>query len=235
MQLGLETVRFHYHYLVVLLTRSSTERRLDCLHSAQEALSLLKNLVSDSEEVYNGVVWQLLYCPFTPFFVLFGEILSNQTSAEVPKYLEAMNQLSRFLDQMKPRHQAAAKLHQVALAFVQQARSIVSKEPRTDEDPKAESRRLEVQKSNNNGSSTHQHLADVEPRPISSEMTELEGFDPDLILGFLTDLPELPHAPKEDIAMPPLHLNDPSFDWFAWDSYFQAINSTSQYNTESLS
>ncbi|KAJ5847461.1 Transcription factor [Penicillium solitum] len=34
--------------------------------------------------VYNGAVWQLLYCPFTPFFVIFGNIIYSdgaQTSA----------------------------------------------------------------------------------------------------------------------------------------------------------
>ncbi|KAF4767544.1 hypothetical protein HAV15_009667 [Penicillium sp. str.  len=54
------------------------------LSSAREAISTLSCMVSSWSSVYNGAVWQLLYCPFTPFFVIFGNIIYSdgaQTSA----------------------------------------------------------------------------------------------------------------------------------------------------------
>jgi hypothetical protein len=96
--------------------------------SAKEMLHLLRYLVSDSEEVYNGIVWQLVCCPFTPFLTLFGEILANKG----PKHdadrqaLAAMQELPLFLKSMGLRNTLAAKLERIAVVIVQHAESVVN-------------------------------------------------------------------------------------------------------------
>jgi hypothetical protein len=55
--LGLNCIEFQYHSLVVFLTRRRVEERGICLASARSALSLLEALVSNSSQVYNGIVW----------------------------------------------------------------------------------------------------------------------------------------------------------------------------------
>jgi hypothetical protein len=57
MKLGLKFVDFRYHSLVVFLTRRRIADRETCLKSARSALALLGSLVSNSSQVYNGIVW----------------------------------------------------------------------------------------------------------------------------------------------------------------------------------
>lgn len=123
-------VTFQYHYLTILLARSSNRKKGRCIDSSKRMLHLLHNMVSDSEEPFNGIVWQLLCCPFTPFLTLFGEILSNgqAASAENIEALVAMEQLPIYLEKMSLRNSLAAKLERIAVVFVQHARSVVQSE-----------------------------------------------------------------------------------------------------------
>jgi hypothetical protein len=125
--LGLRTLSFQYQYLLILLARSSSRMRTQCIDSSKRMLLLLEHMVSDSEEPYNGIVWQLLCCPFTPFLALFGEILSNGMgeSEENKEALAAMEQLPVYLGKMSLRNSLAAKLERIAVVFVQHARSVI--------------------------------------------------------------------------------------------------------------
>lgn len=128
--LGLYMLDFNHSYLAILLCRHSnqTERmRRYCI----SMLNLLPHLVSDSEEVFNGIVWQILCCPFTPFLALFGEILSHsknvdqQPPLDTRAVLDALNQLPPFLKAMGERNSLARKLESVAVVLVKHATSIV--------------------------------------------------------------------------------------------------------------
>lgn len=90
-------------------------------------LHLLEHMVSDSEEPYNGIVWQLLCSPFTAFLALFGELLSNgrRESQENKEYLDAMEQLPIFLEKMSLRNSLAVKLERIAVVLVKHARSVI--------------------------------------------------------------------------------------------------------------
>jgi hypothetical protein len=90
-------------------------------------LHLLPDLVSDSEEVYNGIVWQLVCCPFTPFLALFGEILANKGPKLEADWqaLAAMQELPTFLKKMGVRNSLAAKLEHIAVVIVRHAESAV--------------------------------------------------------------------------------------------------------------
>jgi hypothetical protein len=100
---------------------------IETTQSAKEMLHLLDYLVSDSEEVYNGIVWQLVCCPFTPFLTLFGEILANKGAKHDAdrQALAAMQKLPLFLKRMGLRNTLAAKLERIAVVIVQHAESVV--------------------------------------------------------------------------------------------------------------
>ncbi|OQV07516.1 Fungal specific transcription factor domain-containing protein isoform 1 [Cladophialophora immunda] len=130
--LALSSVSFQYEYLYILLTRSSTQKRAECIESSKRMLHLLENMVSDSEAPSNGMVWHLLCGPFTPFLDLFGELLSSAEDGSEGKMgaLEAMEHLPVFLDRMSSRNSLAAKLKSVAMVLVQHARSVVQSQVR---------------------------------------------------------------------------------------------------------
>ena len=102
--------------------------RKQWIDSSIRMLHLLENMVSDSEEPYNGIVWQLLCSPFTPFLALFGEVVSNAkgTSKEREEYLAAMEKFPGFLRKMGLRNSLAKKLGRIALILVQHARSVIN-------------------------------------------------------------------------------------------------------------
>lgn len=125
--LGLCTLEFNYHYLLVILGRASDNMKSETISSSKRMLYLLQHLVSDSEEVYNGIVWQLVCCPFTPFLALFGELLASTgaTTEEDEEALSAMKELPLFLKKMSLRNSLAARLQGIAVVFVQHAESVV--------------------------------------------------------------------------------------------------------------
>lgn len=92
-------------------------------------LGMLEKMVSDSEEPYNGLVWQLVCSPFTPFLILFREILSKTNDAasiaHKRKCVESMEHVPDFLTKMSLRNSLAAKLKGTAVVFVQHARSLL--------------------------------------------------------------------------------------------------------------
>ena len=127
MRLGIKYQHFQYNYLCVLLLRSRPALRDACIACSQQALFLLEDLVSDSSEVFNGVIWIILYCPWTPFFILFGEILSKGSTPSSRLSLKALETMSSFLLQMDSRHPQAAKLRAIAVTFVQYAQQAIAK------------------------------------------------------------------------------------------------------------
>jgi hypothetical protein len=129
--LGLHTLEFNRHYLLVLLGRSHGKLERETISHAKEMLYLLKHLVSDSEEVYNGIVWQLVCCPFTPFLALFGQILDNKGAVrrDNMEALAAMKELPVFLKAMGRRNTLASKLLMIADVFVEHAESVVNPPP----------------------------------------------------------------------------------------------------------
>jgi hypothetical protein len=102
--------------------------KMQCNESSKDLLHLLDHLVSDSQEPYNGIVWQLICCPFTPFLTLFGEILSNASMPgpeESKVMLSAIERFPIFLKRMGLRNSLALKLERVAVILVKHARSVV--------------------------------------------------------------------------------------------------------------
>ncbi|KAI9738847.1 MAG: hypothetical protein M1834_008354 [Cirrosporium novae-zelandiae] len=120
--LGLNVLKFQYHHLKVVLYRTGpSQQKAHSLDSAREAIKLLSKLVSTTEQVYNGLVWQLLYYPFTPFFVLFGKIVSNPHLPDTAQDLGLLQDAVRYFVDMRDNYPDAVKLEQVASSFARLA------------------------------------------------------------------------------------------------------------------
>lgn len=72
--------------------------KTESIDASKQMLHLLENMVSDSEEPYNGLVWLLLCGPFTPLLTLFGEVINNKQggSTQNKDAMAAMEQLPIF-------------------------------------------------------------------------------------------------------------------------------------------
>ncbi|KAJ9615225.1 hypothetical protein H2200_001299 [Cladophialophora chaetospira] len=124
-RLGYTYLTYQYHHLVVCLTRGNKSCREVCLNSARAAIALLKGLVAHSEEVFNSTVWQQLYMPFTPFFVLFGEVITNPTSRTNVDDLQLLRQTVLYFLEFQRYHASAVKLEKVAETFTKIAEAYV--------------------------------------------------------------------------------------------------------------
>lgn len=59
LDLGIRTVTFSYYHFQVLLAKSSSEKGKQCVDFSRKMLHILDDMVSDSEEPFNGIVWQV--------------------------------------------------------------------------------------------------------------------------------------------------------------------------------
>ncbi|KAL9083367.1 MAG: hypothetical protein Q9159_005817 [Coniocarpon cinnabarinum] len=92
------------------------------LSAALSALAILPRLSASEQSVFNGVAWQLLYQPFTPFFVVFTECLSSRSLM----HLEHLHHLPTFLEHMREHSEVALQLKRVADAFLNLATRAVN-------------------------------------------------------------------------------------------------------------
>ncbi|KAI1340154.1 hypothetical protein F5Y15DRAFT_49996 [Xylariaceae sp. FL0016] len=226
MELGIQQMSFHYRWLVVALTKACRSSKADCVEASQKALSLLEGLVSGSEDVFNGVVWTLLYYPFTPFFVLFAHVLAETDYVLCQRYLEAMECLPLFLRVMTPRHPLAGKLYDTAANLFNRARTM-------------HQQRFRQSGKHKRGDST------ASAHPICADMQDLDfltGFFPGAtstgaggIHQGITELAEssgtsneaqlstnISQAPNAVVFEPkPQYdfMTNSMFDWFTWDAH----------------
>ena len=169
--LGLRMVEYQREYFLVLLCRQSPNMRDQCFNSSIKMLHHLPHVVSDSEEPFNGIVWQLVCCPFTPFLLLFSAVVAGHgRSAE---FLAAMENLPSFLRKMAVRNSLASKLQGISEVITQHARSVVDRRCElslwfiSDENTDAASLASETPTENQ-----PPHLSASDPRNSISELQE---------------------------------------------------------------
>ncbi|KAF2673406.1 hypothetical protein BT63DRAFT_451449 [Microthyrium microscopicum] len=118
MTIGLNSLTFQFYHLKVLLTRQEEMNPDTCLDAARNALHILPLLVSTSEQVYNGIIWQLLYYPFNPFFVLFGNIIHAPLSEHIRQDVQLLRSTVSYYNEMSTTDfSLAKKLGDVAHVF----------------------------------------------------------------------------------------------------------------------
>ncbi|KAL6898655.1 fungal-specific transcription factor domain-containing protein [Trichoderma evansii] len=227
MMIGVRAMRFQYlHILILLLRKDKNDKELR-IQAARDAITLLPGLVSNSTHVYNGLVWQLLYYPFTPFFTIFGHIITHPSLPTANQDLELLNQTATYFNSMKQLgslSEASSKLERTALVFYNLARFITSKE-HADSD---------VQGMDSGVATASSEDTPVQEMDILSKEVDLESYT-DAFMTYISDQDNAAQTGFDNIDIEnilgclestdtPLRSRKRSFestlDWFSWDSHY---------------
>ncbi|KNG89742.1 hypothetical protein ANOM_001973 [Aspergillus nomiae NRRL 13137] len=130
MALGINSMKFHYLHVLIILLKGDESNSSLRLSSARDAVSLLSSMVSNWSSIYNGVVWQLLYYPFTPFFVIFENIVHHTCwTPTVEQDLQLLSTTVTYYAEMRSQMRLLAtvctRLQRVAAVFLQLAQTYV--------------------------------------------------------------------------------------------------------------
>ncbi|OQE37661.1 hypothetical protein PENCOP_c009G02782 [Penicillium coprophilum] len=228
MNLGISTMRFQYLHSLILLLGGDDSSPVSRLSSAREAISTLSTMVSNWSSVYNGVVWQLLYCPFTPFFVVFGNIIHSD-GTQASTITQDLNLLSATVEyfaamrsQMRLLATVCSRLQHTASVFLQLAQVHVSRHALTGTIGKPDEPFQ---------SQPEEHIDGHDHDP--GELTDLDLGESN-IANYLKWLPtemsppwSMFDADQPDVSCPRFSnkrsIPDNSFDWFSWDTYYSGI------------
>ncbi|KAL9076472.1 MAG: hypothetical protein Q9157_003630 [Trypethelium eluteriae] len=123
---GLRMLQFHYLALMILLTVSCKDLRVQCIQLSRSMLNLLPRLGPKDHSVndtYTGLLWQRLHSPLTAFGSLWGEIVvrARIRSEEGKQNLEAIEHVPVFLGKSSSQNPLAAKLQSITERFVEHA------------------------------------------------------------------------------------------------------------------
>ncbi|KAJ5297882.1 Transcription factor [Penicillium antarcticum] len=220
MSLGISSIKFQYLHSLILLLKGDESSSALRLFSAREAISILSSMVSNWSSVYNGVVWQLLYCPFTPFFVVFDNIIHPQDyhTATIDQDLELLsvtvNYFKAMQSQMRLLATVCSRLEHTAAIFLKLAQNHVSHRASAKTTAPAAPHKQSASHQNYN-----QALADLMDLDVSDMSNHIEWLPVDMDTTW-----PLPEAEKHD----PVHsrpadrgqMSSNMFDWFSWDSYY---------------
>ncbi|RAL08544.1 uncharacterized protein BO97DRAFT_353820, partial [Aspergillus homomorphus CBS 101889] len=199
MTLGINSMKFQYLHVLILLLKGDGSASSLRLSSAREAISLLKSMVSNWHSVNNGVMWHLLYYPFTSFFVIFENIV-HHPGPVTPTKEHDLNLLATTVtyfasmrSQMRLLATLCTRLEHVANTFLQLARNVHCASSKT-----------------------------MQRKWHGYEATgvDLEGLDVASYLDWLpADIEALPggEGPSGKEAR---RTFDSVFDWFSWDAYY---------------
>ncbi|KAM0554857.1 hypothetical protein ACHAPJ_006592 [Fusarium lateritium] len=134
MSLGINSVKFEYLHVLMVLQKGDTMRAAVRLEAAREAISLLPSMVSNWVSVYNGIIWHLLYFPFIPFFIVFEHLAKNHTLLSTATIEQDVNLLSiavsyysSMRDQLSLLATLCARLEHIAATFLRLARQQVDR------------------------------------------------------------------------------------------------------------
>ncbi|KAK0858368.1 hypothetical protein LTS02_008988 [Friedmanniomyces endolithicus] len=226
LQFGLVYTRFQYHGAGIVLTRGSSQESTVCRDESLKMLRLLDDLVTDVEEPYIGVTWQMLYFPWAPFLVLFGSIISSGAAGRTSKNeqaLKAMELLPTYFRNMSMRYIEARRLEKMAAATVQRARSILHPEEtlptngssKGEKVPEMHSLPTPSLSTNGAGSApspaSTAHHGGAARQESTTKNSGMSGTGP-WLWGDMDMLPQAWPSGFEDSL-----FNDPVFDWFAWE------------------
>ncbi|KAK2041079.1 hypothetical protein LZ31DRAFT_586737 [Colletotrichum somersetense] len=141
MCLGLNSTRFQYLHIVIILLKGDESFANLRLEAAREALFLLPTVVSNWSSIYNGVIWNLLYYPFIPFFVVFENIIHNhasQSAVTIDRDLQLMATTVSYFASMRGQMRLLAtlciRLERVASVFLQLAKSYLGRRTVTSDE-----------------------------------------------------------------------------------------------------
>ncbi|KAH8690734.1 hypothetical protein BGW36DRAFT_389237 [Talaromyces proteolyticus] len=244
MRLGISSITFQYLHALILLLKGEEPCSELRLSSAREAISLLSSMVSNWSSVYNGVVWHLLYFPFTPFFVIFEHIIKNNYSTrEVERDLALLSSTVTYFaeiqSEMRLLTMVCSRLQQVAAVFSQLAQIHASQNTRSRPENFRQIASLERNKQ--------------AEEPTHGSCAQVQEVIPDIDTGDLDFASYIEWLPNDMDAIWPMidserrnsasfrcttggngtstprfqnrrNTFDGMFDWFSWDAYYAGNN-----------
>ncbi|RTE83923.1 hypothetical protein BHE90_001530 [Fusarium euwallaceae] len=235
MSLGILSIQFRHLTACIILAGSSSGNEGLRVAQARQAISLLPNMVSNWNQVYNPAVWELLYFPFTPLFVLFGNIMRDPSAPTVHQDLELLATTKTYFSRMRTQlcvlAGVSSKLEHTAGVFLKFAEDHVTQHksgslarPKPQDDMMAELPLTIpdfVQQSGPfPGTEYNQQEATLGDLDMD---TVLHWLPEDLYMRETTDI-SLEGEPDE--AAPGQESRgmkrsfDNTFDWFSWDTYY---------------
>jgi hypothetical protein len=212
-------MEFQYLHVLILSTKSQPQQLDLRVSSARKAITLLPSLVSNSGQLYNGVVWQLLYYPLSPFLVVFKQILEFPANGEVAKDLEYLSITVNYFLNMKAQlsglARIAGQIAETAEALYRLAQRRVDATPNT-------------------GLPNRRDPLDLDADVLMSWLpddTQI-GFPPtdsnsamnlnEILFSHVADVSEQESGigVRPEAVWGGLQPFDSMFDWFSWDTYY---------------
>ncbi|PWY88274.1 hypothetical protein BO70DRAFT_419955 [Aspergillus heteromorphus CBS 117.55] len=231
MRLGIDSLRFQYLHLRILLLKGSEPDSEQCLEFAREAIGILPSMVSNWSSVYNGVMWQLLYFPFTPFFVIFEHIIHHRgplpaLQRDLGLLAITMNYFADMQSQVCLLATVCSRLQHAAAAFLRLARVHVFQAETSNV---ANPSRLSITPQIDSETTDAAHCCtqtDNSPDPVNiGELdlaTYLEWLPSDINMDSTWSLlgTEGQNPTTRPSAGGGRRAFDTTFDWFSWDAYY---------------
>ncbi|PWY94637.1 hypothetical protein BO94DRAFT_531578 [Aspergillus sclerotioniger CBS 115572] len=228
MALGVNSLKFQYLHVRVLLLKGEEFSALR-LSSAREAISLLPTMVSNWSSVYNGVVWQLLYFPFTPFFVIFENIIQHRGPStdtiqqDLTLLCSTVTYFAEMRSQMHLLAPVCSRLQSVADACMRLAQLHISNcasdstsDDRSSQGPGA-AHSVRLAEQTDHPSETHEAFPSIDAGDLDIA-NYLDWLPADMDLNAVLPLSENERgnsANRRTLAS--------IFDWFSWDAYYAGI------------
>ncbi|KKP05314.1 hypothetical protein THAR02_02580 [Trichoderma harzianum] len=237
MTIGVRAMRFQYLHILILVLRKDPSSRERRVQASRDAITILPDLVSNSIHVYNGLVWQLLYYPFTPFFTLFGHIMDYPSAPSTTQDLELLQKTATYFNSMKQFGSLPAvssKLERTALVFCNLATFITSGDHAGEDAQDQQSTATETSSEESVMPTTSSEEPTLCGIDTSSSEADFElytnafmayirdkdlngqsGFDNtdiENILGCLDSEGPSPRKRKRSF--------ENTMDWFSWDTYY---------------
>ncbi|KAK6529940.1 hypothetical protein TWF281_009090 [Arthrobotrys megalospora] len=126
-------IKFSFHNSMIMIHRVNKGggelSEAICLDSARTSVQLIKQTLEVNNDAADGSVllWLFQYFPFTPFFVLFSNVVRNPEEKSSRDDFVLMQHVVSYLDRMKAANESASKLLRIAETFTQIAAVLLRK------------------------------------------------------------------------------------------------------------
>ncbi|KAK3384946.1 hypothetical protein B0H63DRAFT_174318 [Podospora didyma] len=242
------TIKLRATHAMIILVKGLPQYDELRLSGSRQILQLLPQMVAGWHPFYNGVIWQILYYPFTPFFVLLSHVLRNPRGPDVHDDLALLQSLTGHFTNLRSRltllSDTSARLAHTAEVFFRLAQRYVQESnaapfsgfplanPECPSTPSAPKGKV---------STRNLHPESVSGRLVSNPALEDFTFNDVEIDKFMSWLPQdLPadfssfgstgsHSEDNAGSTSTARQNAPhgqkrpfeaTFDWFSWEQYY---------------
>ncbi|KAK0673610.1 hypothetical protein QBC41DRAFT_392829 [Cercophora samala] len=228
------TVRFRYLHILIILTKDSPRDEGLRVESARQAIGILPMTISGWDPVYNGVIWHLLYYPFTPFFVIFGHVVTNPGAPTLPSDLRLLETVVEYIIALQPLltllKDLTAKLQKTAEIFLRLARRHVAETTGSLPLPLSQTMQDDIQMPGFPLGQDQTEPLQYQPETIPNHQDfSLDGIDIDRFLSWVPQpmgFPsEIDFGVADGLTGEEQQQNrgtkrpfEATFDWFSWEN-----------------